>query len=632
MALIRLVLICLLVSAICGGAFSRHLRHHNVAPSLRATLSDSEPAEDSPTPKNRRSLRSGSYASNDSGVDPTDRLPYSYKRLDKMMKKAILQIIMGELRPADMLLLKALNYTPEEVMEIREQELERIRLEQQVQQAQPEPQSSTSATGPDETDSSVGYDAYNRQAVYDYENGDPAPSASSSSIGSEDSLRQAIDKAMEPHVVFRVRYDDSELDSRSEERLKLALGSRRANFEMRHSTSGAVSKSGEDSFHDRNIDDRIVDTDTAAGTISENVRKQPSEPDYMTSERGLVSTGTEATHQGISEYEGLEWLGGDVYRVKPEAMEAILAYEDATAGEGDDEPRQEGENMEALFNDTGEYQSDAESPQTDFFGDATNGTDNTNLTAYERLAIAQRKDQGQKAMEDIKLRVLAMTGRFNLTASNNQVQREKLTMFYPTCRMPRNTDSDAWSDPFSMNMHFQFNVTSGEHVLAAKLRLFKLPQDISTSPSSRTYEGEDEDEKKIRVSVYLYTKSLKKHRAKKRLMDSIVTPLTSQGAHLAMDVRQALRTWRPSSGSGSNHGLVVQVEDQDGKPLKPAQYIQEPSCQLDSSGSTQSPDESPDQKAYYFGPAIYIRTCSRYVRLVDGKIEMYVQCKPSQRH
>lgn len=73
-------------------------------------------------------------------------------------------------------------------------------------------------------------------------------------------------------------------------------------------------------------------------------------------------------------------------------------------------------------------------------------------------------------------------------------------------------------------------------------------------------------------------------------MDSIVTPLTAHGSHLALDVRQGLRVWRPNTaqhgsggggggGGGGNHGLVVQVEDQDGRPLKPALYIQEPSCQ-----------------------------------------------------
>lgn len=65
-------------------------------------------------------------------------------------------------------------------------------------------------------------------------------------------------------------------------------------------------------------------------------------------------------------------------------------------------------------------------------------------------------------------------------------------------------------------------------------------------------------------------------------MDSVVTPLTAEGTHLALDVRQGLRFWRPTSrnphANGNNHGLVIQIEDQDGRPLKPALYIQQPSC------------------------------------------------------
>lgn len=42
--------------------------------------------------------------------------------------------------------------------------------------------------------------------------------------------------------------------------------------------------------------------------------------------------------------------------------------------------------------------------------------------------------QGEKAIEDIKSRVLILTGRSNLSSSNaNQVQRQRLTMFSPTC-------------------------------------------------------------------------------------------------------------------------------------------------------------------------------------------------------
>lgn len=65
-------------------------------------------------------------------------------------------------------------------------------------------------------------------------------------------------------------------------------------------------------------------------------------------------------------------------------------------------------------------------------------------------------------------------------------------------------------------------------------------------------------------------------------MDSVVTPLTTEGTHLALDVRQGLRFWRLTPrnphGNGNNHGLVIQIEDQDGRPLKPASYIQQPSC------------------------------------------------------
>ena len=73
---------------------------------------------------------------------------------------------------------------------------------------------------------------------------------------------------------------------------------------------------------------------------------------------------------------------------------------------------------------------------------------------------------------------------------------------------------------------------------------------------------------------------------KKRLIDSIVTPLTSTGRHLALDIKQALRFWRPSSKNGhtnnSNHGLVVQIEDQDGRGLIPSLHIQNFHCQTSS--------------------------------------------------
>lgn len=67
--------------------------------------------------------------------------------------------------------------------------------------------------------------------------------------------------------------------------------------------------------------------------------------------------------------------------------------------------------------------------------------------------------------------------------------------------------------------------------------------------------------------------------AKKFLMDSVMVSLTTDGAHLALDVRGSYRYWRTNARNmGRNHGLVVLVEDQDGHPLQPSHYIQTPHC------------------------------------------------------
>lgn len=97
-----------------------------------------------------------------------------------------------------------------------------------------------------------------------------------------------------------------------------------------------------------------------------------------------------------------------------------------------------------------------------------------------------------------------------------------LKFWYLSGQVPRNTDQDAWADPFSMNLHFQVNLTAGDHVVAAKLRIYKLPQENLTTSVSGTFEDEEEDEKKIRISIYYYTKSLKKHRCEYRTQNYLV--------------------------------------------------------------------------------------------------------------
>ncbi|KAG7209816.1 hypothetical protein KM043_011429 [Ampulex compressa] len=699
-----LLIVFLLVIAITNSVWSHH--HHHGYQQENEKGNDREPRARNFAFGNEYSMEVLSSEAADQNrrnlqvEEAKGVVPFSPRRLEKMLEKAILKIITGDLSTADMLLLKSLNYSLEEVLAIRERELNKQKKEEtrmedslkswkkslynedmserrykhRTQNSMEIDRRTTSskphfddskydrkrnrATERSSYDKDFDFEAYNRQAVIDYENlasklefqqswSDPGTleyenSAKESRENPVENIHRSFDRAMEPHVVFKIRYDDSEFDSSSnsdelgKERVASRTSKHRASSTLRHTTprnagnsfhaSSSSSSSSPSSssaplytplpviYQLNNINGAKVDntknrTDTSTTeypTFSTNrhevfetfedrdVASTVENVTDDTRENNVVLEGEKnaGSKSRVSEYEGLEWVEDDVYRVIP-AFADSLGYENNFE---DDEPSdydEAGDNYRRNTdlsgskneNDTLEYQNDTPDAVRSLMANGNFTADNfslANLSTYQQLAIAHRRDQGQKAIEDIKSRVLALTGRFNLSTNTNQVQRERLAMFSPTCQIPRNSDPEAWADPFSMNMHFQLNLTTGDHVVAAKLRIFKLPQENLTSSNSGTFEEDEEDEKKIRISIFYYTKSLKKHRSKKRLMDSVVTSLTPDGTHLALDVRQGLRYWRLNSrnthGNGSNHGLVIQVEDQDGRPLKPALYIQQPSC------------------------------------------------------
>lgn len=489
----------LLIAGVIQCGLSHHLRHHsNDAGSKLLPASEPSDTYASAVPKIRRSLQPGF----NSATTSEDRIPYSYKKLDKMMKKAILQIILGDLRPADMVLLKALNYTPEEVMTIREHELSRIKEEEELearakkleaqailsakyQEEAKHRRSSTSSSHHNKVSNNNSnnnrhgnFKAFNKQAVYDYENG-IATSASKNydepkAIVTEESLRKMIDRVMEPHVVFKIRHDDSEFDSGSDERSKTKLKNHRVKTVLK--INKAKSSADKNSFQESNINSDVGTSPSSLYSFSSYDLREDSEKSidleesnkqaileyenlvdstsdnwlsvtniddtkYINQEfssqedfeRALNGTGSlenveqqyndtkeedelenTTTKKRVSEYEGLEWVGGDVYRVKPEAMEALLNYEDELTAdlkskeEKKEEERERGviiekeeKNMESSpgapstgldysVNDTLEYQDDAQITNAN----SANGnlTDGQNLTSYQRFLLAQRQE------------------------------------------------------------------------------------------------------------------------------------------------------------------------------------------------------------------------------------------------
>ncbi|XP_077260402.1 uncharacterized protein LOC143896401 isoform X1 [Temnothorax americanus] len=674
-------------------------------------------------------------------LDSKGSIPFSARRLEKMLEKAILKIITGDLGTAEMLLLKSLNYTPEEVLAIRERELDNRKDEElrKIEESNEKKYNnenlyrdkakhwnynsmeleSSSRNDPDvdvarnerkknrykgkaSYDKDFDFDAYNRQAVIDYENlasklelqqswSEPAnfdyetESRNSEEQNPSQNIHQDFDRAMEPHVIFKIPYDDSKFDSSfgSNEKSKfidrdaLVLSKdlkHRIPLSLRHTTARNVANS----FHASSLSTTSSSSSSSASSAttghtplpivyqlrnfedvrSDHPKNQPSfsttefpEPittsaiitnvtsnatfnitdfaDSANDDKLSVKDADNTTNRKISEYEGLEWVGDDVYRVIP-AFADSLGY-DNTDETSDDEEQNLDIFPEGNENDTVEYQNDALDPTKLFTANANGSIENasqTNLTLYQQLARAHRLGENvtssfaslsQKVIDNIKIQILMVTGRWNLSTDTNQVQREKLTMFPPACQIPRNADPEAWMDPFSMNMYFQLNFTARDYIVAARLRISKLPQENVTTSDFRLSNPFDEDEdEKIRISVYYYTKALRKHRSKKRLMDSIVTSLTGNDTPLALDVRHGLRAWRPSPRNqhGNNHGLVIEIEDQDGRPLKPAQYIQQPTCG----------DHDLDKKASERTPALFVRACPRYIRIVNDKKVMYINC------
>ncbi|KAI4490256.1 hypothetical protein M0802_010784 [Mischocyttarus mexicanus] len=635
---------------------------------------------------------------------------------------------MGDLSQADRNLLKSLNYNLEEVMAIREYEFAKIEEEEKrLEMIKLEKEKHKSSNGmhfekkkrdqieeKSNDNEDFDYASYNRRAVIEYENiatqielqeakEDPEIpdydeddlskekiSEEGNNYSSPDNYHRSFDKAMEPHVVFKIRYDDSEFDSSSSDE-KSKIHRKQPNrdfFNIPNNHESLNSKKQEDPltnaanlFHTSTFvpsptlptpsipsstfslfsstssyslsstprilnifgKPKLLDSSTTNSNNNNNNHRHHSEIretktyDTVDTKNVTLSTnfsnlvdnnvtkdlelkkenstdkmnngeqGDDNSNKRINEYEGLEWVEDDVYRVIPSIANTIADY--GNLDEYDDDVVSTYEHNSTSYeendNDTTEYQND----NSDTLVGNTNSTSvgNQSYGSYQQMVQAFRKEgnltstfdsQGQKAIEDIKSRVLALTGRFNLSSNTNKVQRERLTTFLPICQMPRNTDQEAWSDPFSMNMHFRLNLTWGEHVIAAKLRIYKLPQDNLTSSSLPT------------------------SGARKRLMDSVMTPLTKNGTHLALDVRQGLKYWklnpRNSHGNVGNHGLAIQVEDQDGRPLKPALYIQEPSC-LNG--------DNDDQKAWDYLPALFVRACSRYVRVVNDEMVTYVNCR-----
>lgn len=148
---------------------------------------------------------------------------------------------------------------------------------------------------------------------------------------------------------------------------------------------------------------------------------------------------------------------------------------------------------------------------------------------------------------------------------------EKIRSYYPSCEIPKNTDQDLWKDENTMNLYFNVDYpdSTSVSIATATLRLYRTPQ---TNTTTETSCENSNDEQLMRISIYWYTKSLKRQRVKRRLSDSKVIGENAKWVELS--VLPATKAWI----KGKNLGLAVIVEDQEGSLLKADKYFKGASC------------------------------------------------------
>ncbi|XP_063924043.1 uncharacterized protein LOC135138108 isoform X1 [Zophobas morio] len=238
----------------------------------------------------------------------------------------------------------------------------------------------------------------------------------------------------------------------------------------------------------------------------------------------------------------------------------------------------------------------------------------TNMTDYFRATRDRHRevDLDVRARDNwvqaLKENILLHIGRSNMTTSINENNpnamnltmipqlfnstllddgiSEKIRSYYPSCDAPSNMDQDTWKNDNVMNLYFNnFHRSADEKgmsIATATLRLYRVPSENTTkvtggkTPDCDSSSTSEED-KLLRVSIYWYSRSIRKKKVRRRLSDSKVIQENAKWVELS--VKPATRDW----SNGSNLSLAILVEDQDGNVLKADRLFKGALCMVGAS-------------------------------------------------
>ncbi|XP_044260566.1 uncharacterized protein LOC123008680 isoform X2 [Tribolium madens] len=232
-----------------------------------------------------------------------------------------------------------------------------------------------------------------------------------------------------------------------------------------------------------------------------------------------------------------------------------------------------------------------------------NKIDADNMTDYLRTSRNRAKDNWIQVLKENILRQIGRSNMtvinddsrggtnvtmipdvFNRTSFNDDHITEKIRSYYPSCEVPTNMEQDVWKDENVMNLYFNNFDNSDEkglNIATATLRLYRIPTENVTKTGQKSPDCDtsstSEEEKLLRVSIYWYTRSVRKKKVKRRLSDSKVIQESARWVELS--VKPAARAW----SRGRNLGLAILVEDQEGTILKADRLFKGALCMVGAS-------------------------------------------------
>lgn len=232
--------------------------------------------------------------------DSSKRLPYSQKKFDRMLQRAILKIITGDFTESDQALLKSMNFNLTEIHALREYELKKKEEEEKMNLAAMQKRNQWNEETEVSEKNAEYIEEFNRKALEDYESLAPIKHSFE-----ETTLDDSFDDDMKPQVIFQIRPDDSEFDAVSEESTETASNS---------DTSLYIEPFLD---YDNNITTNSIELKADETKEEDFVVKYNSTDDNVT----VSATNLNSDEGDVKKvYKGLEFVQDDVYRVIPDEI------------------------------------------------------------------------------------------------------------------------------------------------------------------------------------------------------------------------------------------------------------------------------------------------------------------------